>query len=102
MERGSVTCGEVERLGRALMNIDKRLTALKASFDLNDDDLDVRVTLQDGRELGIVELVDAIVRNSLAVQGRLNLGLANVPLIDVAVGLTLTTCDEGSNPASNV
>jgi hypothetical protein len=41
MEGGSLTDGEVERLGRTFMLLEKRLGELKASFGLEDADLNV-------------------------------------------------------------
>ena len=41
MDSGSLSPEEIERLGLALMNLNEKMTELKAAFGLTDDDLDI-------------------------------------------------------------
>jgi hypothetical protein len=41
MDSGTLSAGEVERLGLALLRLSERMTELKASFGLRDEDLDI-------------------------------------------------------------
>lgn len=41
MDGGTLTPAEVERLGLALMQLNERMTELKAAFGLQDEDLDI-------------------------------------------------------------
>lgn len=41
MDSGSLSPEEIERLGLALMNLNSKMTELKAAFDLRDEDLDI-------------------------------------------------------------
>ena len=41
MDSGSLTSEEIERLGLALLNLNGKMTELKAVFGLRDEDLDI-------------------------------------------------------------
>ncbi len=41
MDSGSLTPEEIEKLGLALLNLNGKMTELKAAFGLKDDDLDI-------------------------------------------------------------
>ena len=41
MDSGSLTPEEIERLGLALLNLNDKMTELKAAFGLRDEDLDI-------------------------------------------------------------
>ena len=41
MDSGSLSPEEIERLGLALMNLNDKMTELKAAFGLKDEDLDI-------------------------------------------------------------
>lgn len=41
MDSGALSPDEIERLGLALMNLNEKMTELKAAFGLKDEDLDI-------------------------------------------------------------
>ena len=41
MDSGSLTPEEIERLGLALLNLNEKMTELKAAFGVQDEDLDI-------------------------------------------------------------
>lgn len=41
MDSGSLTPEEIERLGLALLNLNEKMTELKAAFGVRDEDLDI-------------------------------------------------------------
>ena len=43
MDRGTLTDEEIERLGNALMKLEEKMTELKATFGLSDDDLNLNL-----------------------------------------------------------
>lgn len=99
MEAGALSPSEVELLGRALMKLEQRIRELKQVFELDaDEELDIRLGAMDGKELSVVELVDALLARGVTLSGDLTLSIAGIDLLYVVLRLAIASPDTFRDP----
>lgn len=113
VESGSLSVGEVDRLGVAFLQIKERVNELIGGFGFDYADLDVNLgpLLGQGQEsldnVSLVEVIDRLLNKGVSVSGRVTISVADVDLVvlnllAVLSGITTLQDDRSSKVVSRL
>ena len=110
MEGGTLSDDEIERVGLALMRLERKVRELADEFGLKDSDQAAArgdVVTIDHRRLSatqsatLVDLLDRVLDKGLVVAGDVSISLANVELLTIRVRLLVCSIDKAEQIGLN-
>lgn len=91
VESGVLSTEEVERLGLAFMQIRERTSDIADKFGVKQEELGIRLTQADQKQVSIVDVVDKLIDQGTVIAGDVTLAVAGVDLATLRLLATLTT-----------
>lgn len=91
VEAGTVTAEETERLGLAFMQIRERTSDIADKFGVKPEDLGIRLSQSDQKQVSIVDVVDKLIDQGTVIAGDVTIAVAGVDLATLRLLATLTT-----------
>jgi Gas vesicle protein K/Gas vesicle protein len=97
VESGSLSSGEVEKLGLALMQIKRRMGEIEEEFGFDQKDLDIDLgplgQLRNGKgaHVSLTDVLDKVIDEGAVVAGEVLVSVANVDLVSLNLLLSLSS-----------
>lgn len=93
VEGDGLSPAEAERLGNALIAIEGKMSELKHVFRMEPEDMNIPIGNLEGREVTLVDAVDALISKGVVLDGRLAITLADVELLRLGLQIVLASPD---------